>query len=209
MITNDINDKVYIGQTIDTLASRFSKHKYEAKNYKQENLPLHSAMRKYGPEHFTINLVEECEIDELNEREMYYISYYDSYNNGYNATIGGEGNNKFTQKDYQRMIDLYAEGLTQTQVAEICGCEKHTVVRALNHFGVSREERKNRKLGNRRQAVYKIDKSTGEILDEFESAIAAARSCGKTYSANIAQACREEWRTAYGYKWRYKKDIEK
>ena len=48
-------------------------------------------MRKYGIEHFTIEAIEECPINILSEREKYWISEFDSYHNGYNATLGGDG----------------------------------------------------------------------------------------------------------------------
>jgi hypothetical protein len=48
-------------------------------------------MKKYGKEHFFIELIEECPIEKLNEREQYWIAKKDTYHNGYNATIGGDG----------------------------------------------------------------------------------------------------------------------
>ena len=57
----------------------------------KEKRPLYWAIAKYGKDNFTIEQIEEVENDFLGEREMYWIHYYDSYNNGYNATLGGDG----------------------------------------------------------------------------------------------------------------------
>ena len=52
-IYNDVNDKIYIGQTIRTIEHRFCQHIYDSKN-EDRNYPLYCAMRKYGKEHFSI-----------------------------------------------------------------------------------------------------------------------------------------------------------
>ena len=100
-ITNLINQKIYIGKTIDSIYNRFSKHKYEAIYHPERTSPLHAAIRKYGPDNFIIEKVEECNNEILSERERYWIKFYNSYedkNVGYNATPGGEGNPKFDKE---------------------------------------------------------------------------------------------------------------
>lgn len=89
-ITNDINNKVYIGQTIRSLSQRWSEHKHSACHLKNNSNYLYNAMNCYGIEHFKIELIEECENSLLNNREKYWIQYFDSLYNGYNATPGGE-----------------------------------------------------------------------------------------------------------------------
>lgn len=91
-ITNDINDKVYVGQTVRTLKKRFNGHCCYSKSDKTENMYIKRAIHKYGKEHFFISLIEECPIEMLDEREQYWIQYYDSYNTGYNLTLGGNSN---------------------------------------------------------------------------------------------------------------------
>lgn len=73
-ITNDINDKVYIGQTTETLFHRFSRHcGYQS----QDGTYFHKAIKKYGSEHFKIELLEECESqEELDKKEFEYINSY-------------------------------------------------------------------------------------------------------------------------------------
>jgi group I intron endonuclease len=96
--TNKINGKIYVGQT-NNLQKRFSGHKSEAFNPKANgyNLPIHAAIRKYGLENFTFEVLEEIAEGEsqrfIDDREIYFIGYYHSLitENGYNLTIGGEG----------------------------------------------------------------------------------------------------------------------
>lgn len=86
-ITNKINGKCYIGQTTD-YKRRFQEHKscgYENEN----NKLLYYAFRKYGIENFNFEVIEE-KTEKYNEKEKYWISYYDSFENGYNMTEGGE-----------------------------------------------------------------------------------------------------------------------
>ena len=96
-ITNDINNKVYIGQTTLTLDQRFRTHIHDCMSGKShiEKRPLYEAMLKYGVQHFQIELLEEVVDELLDEKEIFYIKQYNSYigfpnSNGYNATLGGQ-----------------------------------------------------------------------------------------------------------------------
>lgn len=96
-ITNDINNKVYIGQTTLTLDQRFRSHIHDCMSGKAriEKRPLYEAMLKYGIQHFQIEPLEEVTDECLDEKEMFYIKQYNSYvgfsnSNGYNATLGGQ-----------------------------------------------------------------------------------------------------------------------
>ena len=89
-ITNLINNKVYIGQTKD-LHKRWKGHCDCASDRRYTNY-LYNAMRKYGIDNFKMEVIEGP-IPNYNEREKYWISYYNSYldkNKGYNMTPGGE-----------------------------------------------------------------------------------------------------------------------
>lgn len=89
IITNDINNKVYIGQSINAY-NRFIQHKSEAR-LQSDNMLIHKAMRKYGEEHFSYKLLES-QIENYDERECYWIEKYSSIQpNGYNICIGGKG----------------------------------------------------------------------------------------------------------------------
>ena len=59
-ITNDVNGKVYIGKTLNTVVSRWKEHCHDKDRRNMENRPLYRAMNKYGLEHFSIETIEEC-----------------------------------------------------------------------------------------------------------------------------------------------------
>lgn len=100
-ITNNINNKIYIGQTTKNRATdRFSQHRYLAQHPEQERgvSYLHSSMAKYGVDNFTFTIVEEVDNELLNEREQYWIAFYGSLApKGYNMTEGGEGTQGYSR----------------------------------------------------------------------------------------------------------------
>lgn len=110
-ITNKINNKSYIGQSIH-IEDRWTDEKYCAfePTAHRYNTILSQAFRKYGIDNFVFEILEQCSQEELNEKEKYYIQKYDSYYNGYNATMGGEGNIhneiKITKEELLEIYDL-------------------------------------------------------------------------------------------------------
>ena len=201
-ITNDINNKRYIGQTCGTLQNRFYKHCWDANNIKQTSCPLHNAIKKYGSEHFAISLIEECDDSVINEREKYWIAYYNTYFDkevGYNATVGGEGNGKL---DPQTIISLWEQGKNQKEIAELLDCERHSIKKHLQSFGIDAEERKQKKLSNAAKKIIQIDPITQQIVNVFQSATLAAQSTGSNISG-ISQVCNNKRKTHNGYIWKY------
>lgn len=91
-ISNTINDKVYIGLTCLPLNKRWIQHKADAR--RGDPKPLYRAMRKYGLDKFRVEQIDSAEtLEELGEKERYYIALYHSVSpNGYNLTCGGERN---------------------------------------------------------------------------------------------------------------------
>jgi len=88
-ILNKSNNKVYIGQSKDC-NKRLINHKTRLKNNKHSNEHLQSAFNKYGLENFTYSIIEECNQESIDEREIYWIQYYNSFNKdfGYNIQSG-------------------------------------------------------------------------------------------------------------------------
>lgn len=88
--TNLINGKVYIGQTRQTLKQRDHRHQNEL----NDNTYFHRAIKKYGRENFSLELVEDnIPLNELDKKEKYYIDYFESFyitGKGYNLTQGGQ-----------------------------------------------------------------------------------------------------------------------
>lgn len=93
-ITNNINNCIYIGIT-NNFQRRMREHKNNAENfdYKYKS-KLYNAIRKYGMENFNAEIIEVVDNrEQLEEREKYWIEFYDSTNHdlGYNITKGGTG----------------------------------------------------------------------------------------------------------------------
>lgn len=90
-IENKINNKKYIGLTTKCIYKRFKQHKHSAKK-SENNKHLACAIRKYGEDNFEIYLLDDTSQDviELREKEIHYIEKFNTFNCGYNMTIGGE-----------------------------------------------------------------------------------------------------------------------
>ena len=92
-ITNQRNNKSYIGWTSQPLTDRWCQHKKLA-NKNKDNRPFYNALRKYGTDCWTIEIVELVEDkNQAKQKEIEYIELYQTYSTGYNATRGGDGNN--------------------------------------------------------------------------------------------------------------------
>lgn len=104
-IYNKISKKRYIGQTIQPLHKRIYQHFQQAN--KGINTPLYYAFRKYSRDIFEISLIEECEKLLLDEREQYWIDYYNTFNEGYNCDLGGKGTKglKHSEETRKKMSD--------------------------------------------------------------------------------------------------------
>lgn len=119
IIRNTINSKVYIGQTKVSLKLRFQNHLSAARNNK--DYVIGKAIRKYGEENFYIELLEECTIEELNDREKYWISYFNSTDNkfGYNMSIGGNVIRTTKELDKDLIISMFNSGIPAYKIAKI------------------------------------------------------------------------------------------
>ena len=162
IIKNKINDKVYIGQTTISARERFRQH-MKPSNYKKR-YKFYKAIQEYGNENFYYEILEDhIPLNELNEKEIYYISLYDSYKNGYNSTPGGDGRqiNKIddinhikkrlsegengTDKtlrehkphiDDDILIELHSNGYDFNYIAEYFGVNIRTVRRHAKKFNL-------------------------------------------------------------------------
>ena len=133
-IQNNINNKIYIGLTTRNVNIRWEEHKKAALSDAEEfeNVHLYNGMRKYGLNNFSFSIIETNIIDFniLNEREKYWIAFYNSYQNGYNMNMGGNSHYLY---DYEKIQSLWLKDntLTQQQISNIIGCSLSTVYMAL------------------------------------------------------------------------------
>ena len=177
-----INDKVYIGQTVKNVKKRFIHHCSDAR--KGSNTHLHRAMRKYGVENFHIIEIEKVVADniqslnsKLNERETFYINQYNSMDNGYNLTLGGDGmlGYKHTEIQKKKLSDAWDDDRKDKMSKRVSGINNP-------QYGKKRPEISKRMSGaNNHCSKSVICLNTSVVFDTLKE---AANWCGlKSYSS--------------------------
>ena len=215
-ITNTENGKCYIGQSRD-IEARWQKHLSAYKS--SPDWELYRAFKKYGISKFTFEIVEECQIEELNEREIYWIAQYDSFNNGYNMTLGGEACNGTNDKIvYQYDLSGHLVGeyksaheaarslnIQFTNICKVCRGERKTA----GGFSWSYEKHdsvqpiKTKRLSDGTVLQFTKD---GAFVAEYPTAKEARRQTGIN-DTTIGLVCKGKNKTAGGFIWRYKNEI--
>lgn len=223
IITNMINGKQYVGQSVCGYKERFRTHCFLEKGYKQ-TIPTNvdRAIKKYGSNNFKVELLEQVAFKDRNEKEKYYIAKYDTYNNGYNATVGGDYNpmwdkdirkrhkekctsEEHRQKQREAAIELFKNEEVHKKITE--GNK-----RAWKQY--SKEKRNHILSGmlkyndDRKQRVACVDEQDN-IIKEFESASEACRYTGRDggEAGNLLLACDKYIKSGkrrvqlFGYYW--------
>lgn len=205
-IINDINNKIYIGKTEFSIDKRFKEHCSDAFKERNEKRPLYSAMRKYGIEHFHIELIEET--DNPEEREKYWIEQKQSFKKGYNATLGGDGKKYL---DYDLIIASYKEIKSIKDTAISLGISSDSVsnvLRANNISIITSSDVIQKKYGK----VVNMYDLQNTFLKTFPSVNAAAKymvennltGCKMTtIKQHITEVCMGKRKTAAKFKWKY------
>lgn len=195
-ITNNINNKSYIGQSIN-ITQRWINHKSNAKNLDYQT-PLYRAIRKYGIENFSFEILEECQEQDLNDKEIYWIKFFDSFGDkGYNLTLGGGGTRRF---DIYKIVNLYKQNNNIKQTAKEIGCHPTTVKSIIHSFGLyGKEEIK---------AVEKINPITLEVIASYSSLGEASNDNYFTITA-ISNAASGKTSNCGGFYWRFTDDKSK
>jgi len=122
-IENKLNGKIYIGQS-NNIERRFKEHQTKGAS---SRIPVDIAIQKYGKDNFTYEVIEETSIENLNTAEQFWIKKYNSVEQGYNCSEGGDqqsiginnGRAKLTEQDiikirqaynnHERQKDVYKE----------------------------------------------------------------------------------------------------
>ena len=125
-ITNDFNDFIYVGKTTETIKSRFNRHCRDRKSSRMYG-SIDNLIQTIGREHFNVEEIEKVPRELLNEREQYWINYYDSFHNGYNRTLGGEGNLIYTSEEINKALDMYYNDVSLKEIQEKYGLRYSTL----------------------------------------------------------------------------------
>lgn len=172
IIKNTVNNKVYVGQTTTNLNTRFSQHTKKS-TVSNRFYKLHNAIRKYGKDKFYIEPLEtNIPIEQLNEREIYYIEKFNSYKNGYNTTKGGDGRTINANYDEQQIIHFYKQGMSCADIGKLYGVCGATINRVLSRKAIIR-----RHDGNKYE-------SFGEKFCELWNNGAPIKDLAKIYNVN-------------------------
>lgn len=207
-ITNDINDKQYVGKTDHTIEKRFKEHCQDSKKERMEKRPLYNAINKYGVEHFHIKQLEECSRDESEDREIYWIKKLNTFSDGYNATLGGDSKHYLDYDKILYMINNTNKSLDK--IAKECHCSKDSI-KNLCKINNIRVNWRNRYYCENTPFVVMIDKNTNKEIMTFISSVEAIKyiksinksNQSKIDSDKIRACCRGLKETAYGYKWKF------
>lgn len=121
-ITNIKNNKIYVGQSND-IYRRFYEHQIKGES---SRIPVDKAIQKYGKDSFLYEVLEECSIEELNQKETFWIKKLNAIKDGYNCSEGGDqqsigennGRSKLTEKDVIEIRKAYNNHLKQKDVYE-------------------------------------------------------------------------------------------
>ena len=221
-IENKINGKVYIGQSIN-IKIRWQQHKREA-NCNRRNAPLYNALRKYGLDNFTFEVLEECSQELLNEKEIFWIAHYKSNDRdfGYNVLAGGQNGGILYPNEW--FYELWDAGFTVGEIIKELDVSNTTVqsklegykdynARASHSRGAIKAIKEGKiKPGIHIREIYPVYQYSllGDYIQEFESPSVAASffSNSKNNSDNITHAVNGISKTAYGFQWR-KEKLEK
>lgn len=206
VITNDVNGKQYVGKTNKSISKRFKEHISDSRKERCEKRPLYSAMNKYGVEHFHVEQLEKCSVEDAAKREEYWIFKLNTYDcNGYNATKGGDGKPFY---DYQKIADMYTETHDTIKVAKHFHCCADTVRYACKQCNV--EILQSNVLSKERysKSVCLIEKD--KIFQSLHEASAwlfdnnyTTNKSTQGISRHIKQVCENKEKTAYGFHWVY------
>ena len=215
-ITNDIDEMIYIGKTShDNPYDRFKEHIKDSRKERCKNRQLYKHMNEYGREHFHFNVIEEVENDEIAcEREVYWISFYDTYRNGLNGTLGGDGKaylclNEEEVITYHTTVAEYVSGRTakyfknnKKTINSILDKNniKHLTLKEFFNLKTIKEkvsERSRTKVKREKDGKEEIFNSIIEAVKDIET-----KSKDKTKVANVCTAIKKN-RKAYGYFWEY------
>lgn len=210
-ITNCLNGKVYIGKTTGTIEERFKKHIQDSHKDRCKERPLYRAFNKYGVKNFSIEVVEEVPLEILSEKEIYWIGYYHSYGEGYNATIGGDSKILY---DHDKILSMIKQGKTTQEICNEIGCCKDVVydIAKIAKVNIFYEENQLTKdMKNSRRKIKQLDLSLN-YLRSFASAAEAGKwlvenGYAKSYTggvrSHILDVCNGKRKTAYKFIWEF------
>ena len=202
--------KSYIGQSVDLQKRKGAFLRFGDRYGGQK---INCARKKYNHKSlWNYTILEYCDIDELDEREEYYISLYNTINNGYNCESGGHENKIVSDESKQKMSEamkgkrcgenhpMWGRHLTEEHKRKLSEANKGE-----NNpmHGKHRDDETIDKIRlSHSKPVIQFTKE-GTFVAEYESALVAKNITGID-SSNISKCCLGKLKSAGGFKWAYK-----
>lgn len=144
MITNLVNGKQYIGQTVNRIEDRFKQHCKKSK-LNNSKCKLSNAIKKYGKDNFKIELLEDdISSDKIDMKEIKYIEKYKTCENGYNTSRGGDAKS-ICEVSQKKIIEEYKKGKPAAELAKIYNVSSTTVLRILYASNIKIRASQNKK----------------------------------------------------------------
>lgn len=223
-ITNKVNNKKYIGKSIH-IEQRWKEH-LKGKGSKD----LYKDILYYGKENFIFEILEVCKEDLLNQKEEYWIKYYDSFHQGYNKNQGGDNVEHATCKTQKQIFCYDLEGNFVASYKSLSEAEKETKIPNSNISKAARGEGRKR-AGNYlwsynkvnsmpkytrgngsskrdfsylQKKVYQFDKNN-VLLNSFSSIKEASDKTNTNYNS-IGMVCNGKRKIAGGFIWSFNKE---
>lgn len=209
IIRNDINNKVYIGKTYIGYINRWKRHLQDLTKQNKSNNKFYKAIKEIGINHFKIELIDQFEEGILEQKEIEYIAKYDSYHNGYNSTLGGDGKKSLELSDdiIQSIIDMYNNKKSMIDIQKKLDLSQWKIRNILTNNNITIEDR------SAPIEVIMYDKYWS-ILYRFKSIDKAYRYCINEYGYIDSHAFYREINKAfikgnicYNHRWQKLNDL--
>lgn len=226
-ITNP-KGKVYIGQSID-IDKRF--YQYGKKRKECIGIKILNSLIKYGIENHSFHVLEECEINVLDQKEIYWINYYNSIEKGLNIELGGNGgprSKETKEKIRKNSIGKNSRKIKQYNLNNQYIKTWNSIVEAERVYGTGIKGVLSKKKFTAGGFIWRYENEVlpsnykipehknkkpiiqcdleGNIIKEWGSTMEVQNTLGYPNS-NISSVARGKQKTAYGYKWKYKNNI--
>lgn len=177
---------------------------------------IYNAINKYGKENFYYEILEQnVDEDLIDDLEIYYIELYNSYENGYNSTRGGDSKTISKIQDVEKLKEMFCEGKTYTEMSEYFKVNKATIQRTLYSLGLKRTNivskeylMKNKDIKTNKQMAEELNVSTATITRSFKK-YGISRGTGNSNHLNKQNQSKIKKEDLIKYKHLSKKEIAK
>jgi len=185
-IKNNISNNVYIGQTT-SFKQRKICHLHKLRNNSHHCVHLQNSWNQYGESCFYFEIIEHCALESLNEREQYWIDFYEESCFNTILIAGRPAGNPLSIETKERM------SIANSGINSKC-------------YGTKRKkEDVESMIKNQphRKPILQVDIETGTIIREFDSVNSAAKyiGCGICQISDVLHGI---GKTSHGYIWKFK-----